>query len=122
MELQTNTKTPEKVKVSTIIVGILFICVSVVIALFVTNPTLLQQVMAQKGDILKGALIGVSALPIFLFLTIQGGKTWSKKWWVWVGIALTLCILLVIVAVMGSSTASTVGGSMPYMNNGGMYY
>ena len=71
--------------------------------------------MTMKTELLKGGAIGLCSLPILLFLTISGGKAWAKKWWVWVGIGITLVALVTIVIMMGSSASGV--SSM-----GAMYY
>lgn len=121
MELGTKdmtaaVKRKDRPKVSTIAISLLMIGISISIALLICIPDLWQQIMMIKWDILKGALVGISALPVFLFVTIKGGKEWYKKWWVWVSIAITLIAIVTIVMLKGSPGAGSMG--MPSMEAG----
>lgn len=122
MELQTQkgetvTSNREQLKVSTIFLAIVMIALSVSVALFICKPDLWQQVMMVKGDLLKGAVIGFTALPVLLFVTIKGGKTWFKKWWVWASISITVIGLILVATLSGGSSNS----GMPNMGGPDMY-
>lgn len=94
-DTQVNAK-KSQIKVGSIIIGVLLIAIPVLIALFVSMPQLGQSVLAAKSEIVKGMVIGVSTLPVILFVAIKGGKTWYKKWWAWAAFSVTIIAVLVI--------------------------
>ncbi|MGL4800067.1 MAG: hypothetical protein ACRCWY_11840 [Cellulosilyticaceae bacterium] len=121
MELETQqavtiTAKKEKVKVSTIIGGIIILAVSIGIAVLICMPQTLQQIMMVKGEVMKGILLGLMSLPIFLFVTIKGGKIWYKKWWTWTAIGIVVIALSVVGVVAGGGAGSS--GSAGNMNPG----
>ena len=85
--------------VGTIVLGLVLISISIIVTLFITMPELGQSIIQAKGEILKGLLIGVTILPVFLFITIKGGKTWYKQWWSWAAVGIT-CIALVTITLV----------------------
>ena len=131
MKLETNQKDlydmqpttgKSKLKVGTIIMGILLIAIPILITLFMSRPELWQAIMGAKGEIIKGAVIGLSTLPVLLFVVIKGGNAWYKKWWAWVACGITL-IAVVTISLLGvtGSNPSDDAGTMEMQINKGMY-
>lgn len=99
MNLETKPSYDAAVKkptlsVGTIVLGVALISVSIILTLFITIPELAQALIQAKGQILKGLFIGVTILPIFLFVTIKGGKTWYRQLWSWIAVGIT-CVALI---------------------------
>lgn len=117
-DTQVNAK-KSQIKVGSIIIGVLLIAIPVLIALFVSMPQLGQAVLAAKNEIVKGMVIGVSTLPVILFIAIKGGKTWYKKWWAWAAFSVTVVAVLVISLVGAPQGAeSDMGMQGMYMEEG----
>lgn len=117
-DTQVNAK-KSQIKVGSIIIGVLLIAIPVLIALFVSMPQLGQAVLAAKNEIVKGMVIGVSTLPVILFVAIKGGKTWYKKWWAWAAFSVTVVAVLVISLVGAPQDAgSDMGMQGMYMEEG----
>lgn len=98
-----------KVKASTVMMGFLLIIIPVLMGVLVCIPTFGQWVIASKGDIFKGFIVGVSLLPVLLFIAIKGGEIWYKRWWTWGIIAVSIGILALIVVM----SKGVVGGTVP---------
>lgn len=110
-----------KIKVGTIILGVLLIAIPILITLFISMPQLWQTIMGAKGEIIKGAFIGLSTLPVLMFVAIKGGKTWYKKWWSWLAFGITI-IAVVAISLVGNTQGSSAGMDMQGMSmNRGMY-
>ncbi|MGL4736771.1 MAG: hypothetical protein ACRCW2_04870 [Cellulosilyticaceae bacterium] len=117
----SQVKSKNKVPVSTVITAFLLITIPVVMGLLVCVPAFGQWMLASKGDILKGALIGLSILPIFLFITIKGGTVWYKRWWTWGVVTLAMAVLvLVVIFGKGGVTAPMGGGVSTPQSPGNM--
>lgn len=107
MNLQTrpsyNSGTKRtKFSFQTLILGIVFISISIILTLLVAIPELTQAVLAAKGEILKGVIVGITILPVLLFVTIKGGKFWYKKLWSWLSIGIT-CVALIAITLASVS-------------------
>ncbi|MEF9960550.1 MAG: hypothetical protein RR448_06715 [Niameybacter sp.] len=98
----------QKLTVGTIILGIGLISIPIIITLFLTVPELGQKILEAKSEIFKGMFIGVTILPVFLFVTIKGGKVWYKQWWNWAAIGIT-CIALVTITLVSTFTGQSQG-------------
>lgn len=130
MNLEKNVTTtvemdpkPRLVQASTIMVGVLIIAIPIIVALLATKPELWQMIKDAKWEIIKGAGIGVSILPVFIFVTIKGGAMWYKKWWSWAAIGVTCVALVGIIMIADPSQAMGGMNGMDAMQgmNGGMY-
>lgn len=91
-----------KFSFQTLILGIVFISISIILTLLVAIPELTQAVLAAKGEILKGVIVGITILPVLLFVTIKGGKFWYKKLWSWLSIGIT-CVALIAITLASVS-------------------
>lgn len=85
-----------KIKIGTILIGIMLIAVPILITLFITMPDLWQAIVYAKNEILKGIFIGLSTLPVLLFVALKGGETWYKKWWTWIVCVVTVGIVVAL--------------------------
>nr|WP_307992588.1 hypothetical protein [uncultured Niameybacter sp.] len=117
MNLETKPSYNAAVKkqtlsVGTIVLGVALISVSIILTLLITVPELAQAIIQAKGQIFKGLFIGVTILPIFLFVTIKGGKTWYKQLWSWIAVGITC------VALIGITLGSTFMNQPKDMNGG----
>lgn len=113
-DTQVNAK-KSQIKVGSIIIGVLLIAIPILIALFISMPELWQAILVAKSEIVKGIVIGVSTLPVILFVAIKGGKTWYKKWWAWAAFSVTIIAVLVI------SLSGAPQGAEPDMGMQDMY-
>ena len=95
-----------KVKIGTMVIGAVLITIPILITLFITVPELWQTIMSAKGEIIKGACIGLSTLPVLLFIVIKGGKTWYKRWWAWLAFSITV-IAVVTLSLVGNTQSSS---------------
>lgn len=119
--MMTKGQGKNKVPVSTVITAFLLILIPIVMGALVCIPEFGQWLLFSKGDILKGIFIGISILPIFLFITIKGGATWYRRWWAWGVVALSMFVLVLIVILGKGSTGSSMGSPMGVpANPGGM--
>lgn len=117
MQLETKQNVENVVKkptlsIGSIILGICLISIPIIVTLFIAIPSLGQTLLQEKSEIMKGMIIGITILPVFLFVAIKGGKLWYKQWWSWVAVGVT-CIALVSITFIGS-----FGGSNQSMDNG----
>lgn len=115
----SKVQSKNKVPVSTIITAFLLIIIPIVIGVLVCIPSFGQWMVTSKGEIFKGVLIGLSILPIFLFITIKGGEAWYKRWWTWGVVAVAMIVLVLVVVFGKGGTALVPGGSMDGMPNPG---
>lgn len=116
MELETNQaslKVGKKTNKMTILVGVLLVGVPVCVALFINKPELFQTLKNFKWDILKGAVMGLSSLPVLIFVGIKGGSNWYKKIWCWAILAIMLVGILTMVLMGSTSTMPQDMMSMP---------
>lgn len=108
-----------QIKVGSIIIGVLLIAIPILIALFISMPQLAQVLLGAKSEIIKGMIIGVSTLPVILFVAIKGGKVWYKKWWAWAAFSVTIIAVLVISLLGAPQGASAdMGIQDQYMDKG----
>ena len=101
-DMQLSAKKP-KIKIGTMVIGIMLIAIPILITLFMTMPELWQGIMSAKGEIIKGAVIGLSTLPVLLFVVIKGGNAWYRKWWAWVACGITV-IAVVAISLFGTTS------------------
>lgn len=101
-DMQLSAKKP-KIKIGTMVIGIMLIAIPILITLFMTMPELWQGIMSAKGEIIKGAVIGLSTLPVLLFVVIKGGNVWYRKWWAWVACGITV-IAVVAISLLGTTS------------------
>ena len=85
------------------VIGIMLITIPILITLFMTMPELCQGIMSARGEIIKGAVIGLSTLPVLLFVVIKGGNAWYRKWWAWVACGITV-IAVVAISLLGTTS------------------
>lgn len=112
--MATKASVERKTKVSVVMVGFILILVPAIIGFLLCMPTFGQWIMNSKGELFKGAVIGFSSLPIFLFITIKGGERWFKSWWTWSILSVVLILMVVVVFVSkGSVQGSEMGGAIP---------
>ena len=100
--MQLSAKKP-KIKIGTMVIGVMLIAIPILITLFMTMPELWQGIMSAKGEIIKGAVIGLSTLPVLLFVVIKGGNSWYRKWWAWVACGITV-IAVVAISLLGTTS------------------
>ena len=101
-DMQLSAKKP-KIKIGTMVIGVMLIAIPILITLFMTMPELWQGIMSAKGEIIKGAVIGLSTLPVLLFVVIKGGNAWYRKWWAWVACGITV-ITVVAISLLGTTS------------------
>lgn len=94
-----------KIKVGPIIIGAILITIPILITLFISVPELWQTIVGAKSEIIKGAFIGLSTLPVLLFVVIKGGKVWYKKWWAWLAFSVTI-IAVVTISLVGNTQSA----------------
>ncbi|MGL4345043.1 MAG: hypothetical protein ACRCTE_07595 [Cellulosilyticaceae bacterium] len=97
--MTNHITTKNKTKASTVITGFLLVAIPILIGLLVCFPAVTGWAMMSKAQIIKGVMIGLSGLPVLLFITIKGGVDWYKRWWTWTILALTIITLLLIVVL-----------------------
>lgn len=115
MELETNQtsiKLRKKTKTTTIILGVILVTIPVCVALFMSMPGLLMALKSSLGEITRGAVIGVSALPVLLFVGIKGGNEWYKKVWCWCVLVL-MVIGISLIVFLGNPSSADAGMGMP---------
>lgn len=110
-EGQISSKKP-KMKIGTILMGMMLVAIPVVITLFITMPDLWGMMVDAKSDILKGVAIGLSTLPVLIFIALKGGETWYKKAWTWIVGIITIGAVVVL-----SLAGTTSMESMQDMND-----
>lgn len=110
-EGQISSKKP-KMKIGTILMGMMLVAIPVVITLFITMPDLWGMMVDAKSDILKGVAIGLSTLPVLMFIALKGGETWYKKAWTWIVGIITIGAVVVL-----SLAGTTSMESMQDMND-----
>lgn len=113
-DTQFSSRKP-KLKIGTILIGIMLIAIPILITLFITMPDLWQAIVYAKSEILKGIFIGLSTLPVLIFVALKGGETWYKKWWTWI-----VCIVTVGTVVALSLLGTTSIGPAQNMDSIGI--
>lgn len=114
MELQTNNtkSTGCKVKGVTILIGFSLILVPIAIGVLMTMPQVMIGLATAWKEIMKGIVIGLSILPVILFVTIKAGTLWYKKAWVWIIIIIAVGTVITIGLIgetsVGIETMSSV--------------
>lgn len=107
MELQTNSvQKTTKLKVSTIFIGLGILIIPIGIGVLINMPEVMEWVKLYWKEISKGIMIGVSILPVMLFVTIKGGGCWYKRWWTW-GLLVIVIAMVIGISFLGSAGTET---------------
>lgn len=105
-EGQISSKKP-KMKIGTILMGMMLVAIPVLITLFITMPDLWGIMVDAKSDILKGVAIGLSTLPVLIFIALKGGETWYKKAWTWI-VGLITIGAIVVLSLVGTTSMESM--------------
>ncbi|MGL6174470.1 MAG: hypothetical protein ACRC1P_07660 [Cellulosilyticaceae bacterium] len=123
MEIQTNhtSQVGYKAKGTTILLGFSLILVPIAIGVLMTMPQVMTWITISWKEIIKGAVVGLSILPVILFATIKGGAMWYKKVWVW-GLITVAVLVVMAISLMGETSVGTEAMKNMVTPNKGDFY
>ncbi|OON93173.1 MAG: hypothetical protein ATN32_09120 [Candidatus Epulonipiscium fishelsonii] len=91
----------EKNKWKSIINAILITLLTISISMIITFPEIRQILLNSKSEISKSFLIGLSVLPVMIFVINNGGKNWTKNKLSWIVLLIT-CGAIFYISISGN--------------------
>lgn len=113
MELQTNERQEvislkKQTKVLTIVLGIALILIPVGITVILNVQGIFETLKTNLGEIGRGIIIGITTLPVMIYIGLKTEGKWYKKAWAWILLVIMIGGILAVVFFMSKST-----GAMP---------
>ena len=111
MELQTNgnqeiISLKKKTKILNVVLAIALIIIPVGIAVLMNVQGVLGTLKMHIGEIGRGIVIGVTTLPVMIYIGIKTEGKWYTKVWAWVVLMLMLVGILAVVFFMNKGASS----------------
>ncbi|ONI42316.1 hypothetical protein AN639_12580 [Candidatus Epulonipiscium fishelsonii] len=91
-------------RLKSIVGAVLIILLTISISMIITFPEIRQSLLDAKSEILKSFIIGLSILPVMIFIIHNGGKNWTKSKLSWI-ILIIACGAVFYISVSGEKMA-----------------